>query len=293
MARDPTTVRTAQTVSELNDLAELGQLVGLFEVPIDVYHAGPGVSSSGLKELLKSPAHFRASIERKRKPSAAMRLGTLAHMRLLEPMVYERTTIVARDARVAHPGNGNTKAIKEAREVFDANFSQEANGRDVITQAESDAVEAIARAAQANRLAASILGKGVTEISVFWVDAETGVLCKARADLLTGGTIFDLKTCWSARPKDFQKAVKDYRYDLSAAFYMEGFSTVMPINNFAWLAIETDAPYAMGFYACDQDLMNAGRTDYQKALKVFAECEKSGVWGGYPEAFINLSTAGT
>jgi exodeoxyribonuclease VIII len=289
---DPKTVRTATTTAELADLAQLGQLVGLFDVPIDVYHAGPGVSSSGLKELLKSPAHFRTSLEQDQEDSAALRFGRLVHMRILEPHVYAAKTIVYRDAKTAHPGNGNIKEIKAARQVFEDDFAQESHGKDVLSRGEADKVEAMAKACEANKLAASILGNGVAEISVYWVDVETGVLCKARADLLRGDAIFDLKTCYSAQAKEFQKAVVGYRYDLSAAFYMDGFATVTPIKNFAWLAVEKTAPYVMGFYACDHELLNAGRADYQKALRVFAECEKSGQWPGLPMEFINLSMTG-
>jgi hypothetical protein len=271
-----------ESLATLNDLAATGGLKGLYWIPIDMYHAGPGVSSTGLKEILKSPAHYQASKDEVRVDSAALRFGRLVHLRLLEPAVFEATTIKKPEV------DGRTK---EGRAI-NAEFAEISAGKEVITEAEAAKLEAMARAAKTNRLASNIFGKGLAEISVYWTDEATGVLCKARADLLHSEVIFDLKTCYSAQPKEFQKAIANYQYHLSASFYFDGFQTVTPVKNFSWIAVEKDAPYCFGFYAADQELLNLGRAEYQKALAIYAECDKAGQWPGYAQEFVNISMNG-
>jgi hypothetical protein len=270
------------SISELNDLAETNELRGLFWVPIDLYHAGPGVSSTGLKEILKSPAHFKSLKAEERLDTTALRFGRLVHLRLLEPDVFTLTVAIEPKA------DGRTTAGKAIK----AQFATDSIGKEIISEAEAEKLEAIAHAAKHNKLASNIFGKGLAELSVYWTDEETGVLCKARADLLHTGVIFDLKTCYSAQPKEFQKAIASYQYHLSAAFYLDGFQTVTEVKHFSWIALEKEAPYCFGFYAADQELLNAGRAEYQRALARYAECEKSGEWPGYEQAFVNITLNG-
>lgn len=65
------------------------------------YHAHPAVSSSQLKHMLRTPAHFKASLETSKEPSDAMKLGSLVHTLLLEPHLvdYEYTVMPKFDRR--------------------------------------------------------------------------------------------------------------------------------------------------------------------------------------------------
>ncbi|MEB3212414.1 MAG: hypothetical protein VKL39_13730, partial [Leptolyngbyaceae bacterium] len=53
-------LKQVNSVEELWDLEQRGALLGLIRVPNEAYHAGPGVSSTDLKKLLESPAHYKA-----------------------------------------------------------------------------------------------------------------------------------------------------------------------------------------------------------------------------------------
>lgn len=277
-------MRTVTTLAELNDLAGAGELKGLVRVSNELYHEGPGLSSSGLKELLKSPAHYRAYLEQEQADSAALRWGRLVHLAILEPELYQTSVLIRPEV------DGRTK---EGKAVL-AEFASASVGKEVVTQAENLAVHRILDATQKNATASKVFSGGKAEVSVYWTDEASGVLCKARADYLRGSTIFDLKTCYSAAESEFKKAVKAYRYDLSAAFYLDGFRTALPeVKNFAWVALEKTAPYCFGFYAAVEEDLNAARAEISKALATYAECQKSGVWPGLPETFTNLSLTGT
>ena len=56
------------------------------DVTNEAYHADRScVSVSGLKQLLRSPAHYQAYLNGHRKETPAMFLGPAVHARLLEP----------------------------------------------------------------------------------------------------------------------------------------------------------------------------------------------------------------
>lgn len=282
-------MKTVTSISELNDLAAVGQLIGLFRVPIDLYHSGPGISSTGLKEILKSPAHYRAYLDGQ-EDSAAFRLGRLVHMRLLEPAEYFSAVKVMPDFAESH-GHPNTKAHREAKADWLADAK--AQGCEVVTESEMGEHDRYEKAMRSNRLASKIFTGGDAEVSCYWIDEATGVLCRARADYIRGEAIFDLKTTsYSAAPKEFQKTVLNFGYHVSAAFYLDGFARYLPVKHFSWVALEKKPPYCFGFFAADQELLNAGRAEYTKALATFAECMKTQRWPGYEEKFVNLSLTG-
>lgn len=275
-------MKTVTTLAELNDLAGSGQLIGLFNVPCDLYHKGPGLSSTGIKELLKSPAHYQAYLKREQKDTPALRFGKLVHTRILEPVAYYQTVAIEPEV------DGRTKEGKAIR----AAFAEESLGKEIITSDEADLLDEIATAVNKCKLARTVFSGGEAELSVYWIDKETGVLCKARADYLRGDVIADLKTTYSAKEDDFRKAIAMYGYHLSAAHYLDGFNTVTPVTNFAWVALEKSPPYCMGFYAAAEEDLATGRAECLKAYKLYAECQESGVWPGYAEKFISISLGG-
>ena len=61
-------IESIGSLEELTRRAEAGTLIGLFDISNEHYHAGPGASSSGLKEILRSPAHYE---ERRANPSTS------------------------------------------------------------------------------------------------------------------------------------------------------------------------------------------------------------------------------
>ena len=67
------------------------------DIPNEVYHADRScVSTSGLKQILRSPAHYQAYLAgANRKETPAMFLGTATHSRLLEPALFEQEYVVA------------------------------------------------------------------------------------------------------------------------------------------------------------------------------------------------------
>lgn len=273
-------MKTVSTVAELQALADAGTLAGLYDVPNDIYHAGPGVSSSGLKDLLRSPAHYA---ERRANPksSAAMRTGSVVHTLALEPHKFETDYVVA-DCL-----SQTAKAFETAKALNP--------GKTVVCRNEAEDGHAIASALISNGLACNVLRSpgGRSELSVFWTDDETGILCKARADRLVSGTIVDIKTTQDARLQKFQRAIVDFRYHLSAAFYTDGFSKVIgEEHGFAWVVAESERPHGIAFYGADNELIAKGREEYKTALRIYRDNAATKFSASYPETFVNLSLPG-
>ena len=62
------------------------------------YHKGPGLSSSDLKLLARSPLHYKTAKAIPPKETDAMRLGTAVHCAVLEPDRFEKEYAAAPEA---------------------------------------------------------------------------------------------------------------------------------------------------------------------------------------------------
>jgi exodeoxyribonuclease VIII len=79
---------------------------------------------------------------------------------------------------------------------------------------------------------------GVSEASFFWVDDETGIVCKCRPDryVKSQPIIIDVKT--TDKMELFDKSIHDFRYYVQDSFYSEGYRQVMEQNpSFFFLVI--------------------------------------------------------
>lgn len=251
------------------------------------YHAHPAVSKSQLDELARSPAHFRARLDGERviTETPAMRLGTALHCAVLEPERFAFEYVGAPDF-----GDGRTKAAKEAKAAFEA----EHEGRLVLSADEHAAVLGMSGSIAAHKTPSVLLGRSLRrEASVFWTDAETGIACRARPDVLSddGRIIVDLKTTDDASPGAFERSIAKWRYHVQAAFYSDGVEAVRgePVEAFVFIVVERTPPYACGFYVLDEDALSVGRLDYRDKLTTLADCRAANRWPGYGDIIKTVS----
>lgn len=248
---------------------------GIYDgIPAEDYHRGPGISASGLKRLLPpyTPAHYRYG---EFESTAALDFGKVAH----------RLILGEGDRFVVSPYDSFRS--KEAREW---KAEQEAAGVVVISEDDQARARAMVAALDRNPLAASLFSDGKPEQSLYWTDAETGVLCRARFDWLRNidGTrrllIPDYKTCRRADLKTFAKAAADYGYAISAAFYEDGAKALGldPDPLFLLVAQEKTAPYLSTVTYLHKDDMKTARALIRKGLRLYAECLERDEWPGYP-----------
>ena len=269
-----------QTVDFLTSPAQIteGATSGCFhlEVTSGEYHRLPdSVSCSGLKHLLRSPAHFQAYLQQPfdDKPN----LGTALHCAILEPDVFESTYAFY---------NGDRRG-----KAFTA-FEEENPGKAILSKKEWDSVIGMRNAVMVYQDFPlwQALQSSKREMSVFWTDEETGVQCRVRFDsLLAPFSIFDLKTTTDARPECFIKQAVRLDYDLQAAMYTEAArrftGELLPFN---FIGLETEAPHGIWLMPAGQSMIDNGWAKFRKALALYKRCKETGHWPGYSNAITTL-----
>lgn len=252
----------------------------------DDYHGGVGVSKSGLDVLARSPLHYWAKYidpNRERKePTPAMKLGTAIHTAVLEPDEFTKRHIVAPVV------DRRTKDGKATWEQFLADA--EAAGADLISADDFATCQAISQQVRQHPTARKVFANGTPELSAYWTDAETGLLCKCRPDWLGLPLIVDLKSTEDASAEGFAKSAWNYRYWVQAAWYVDGIeqATGQRPDAFVFAAFEKSAPYACAFYFADEAMLDMGRREYRKQLRVLADCKAADKWPGYPTDVLPL-----
>jgi exodeoxyribonuclease VIII len=132
-------------------------------------------------------------------------------------------------------------------------------------------------------VARELLMGASTELTLQWLDEETGVSCKGRIDVLTanGGILVDLKTARDIRPDVFMRSCLNLGYAFSMAFYADGLAVLgHKIEHVYLLAVETSAPYDCAPYELDDSWLELGRAQYRDALVKLVECRKRDKWPG-------------
>jgi|TARA_R110000824_G_scaffold133216_3_gene295914 hypothetical protein len=262
----------------------------LFNQSAGEYHAVPGASASRLNKMFrKSPAHMRHDLENPEEPTQAMTIGTATHSAILEPDLFQKEW-----GRLPE-GDGRSKAIKEAKADLVAQF-----GADHILKAEVyDGIIGMRESVLGNEFAADLLGEANTEVSSYWIDAQTGVRCKARIDALPyqdsgwGYCLVDVKTTTDASAKEFQRSVHSFGYHRQAAHYLASTcDKVFDRSRFIFVCVEKVPPHCVAIYELDSDALALARSELDHLLGLWAECEVNEEWPSYPRGIQKLSLPG-
>jgi len=241
------------------------------------YHSSSALSRSGVTTLCRrSPLHFWAAHQDPhRKPveeTPALRLGSAVHAYVLEPEVWESDYAVAPRC---------DRRTKEGKATW-ASFVEESEGKTVLKREEGAQAVAIGEAVLKHDLARSLVRGGASEVSVFWEDEETGILCRCRPDHLPpSGQVVDLKTTLDASSA-FEKSAYNFGYHHQAAWYLYGCRAAgIDCRDFIFVAVEKTYPYAVAIYRASNSLIALGREEVRYAIKYYARCLESGKWPGY------------
>lgn len=260
-------------IPSLLELFNNGELHCRPDIPNAVYHADRScASTSGLKEILRSPAHYQAYLSGfNRTETSAMFMGTAVHARLLEPDLFEL------DYVVAPVGDRRTKEWKK--------FEIENANKKILTPDQSLIIEGISKSVGEHVSGAALLRAGLVEHTMIWQDEETGIWMKIRPDCLCidfGGMCVDVKKTVDAEEGAFARACVNYDYDIQAAVYLDGLRSVFKRDfDFLFLCVEESAPYGCALYGAPTEMIERGQRRYRKALRLLKECRDSGQWPSY------------
>jgi hypothetical protein len=243
------------------------------------YHGGEGVSKSTLwKSYDQTPFHAKYE-KREEKPHFAV--GKAAHIAILEPETL--------DARVTKgPAGRRGNKWKEALD-----FAEHFNTI-LLTEGDYDQVMLIRDlAATVPEVRLMQDGEGMSEVSAYHVDEETGILVKTRPDRYNSKhkIIGDIKNMAKADFSSFQRDVGKFGYHVQEAMYSDVWEkgAGLEVEAFFFVAFEKTEPPLVACYELDAEAVAEGHAIYRKALKEWAECERSGEWPGYPAGIQSVS----
>jgi hypothetical protein len=129
------------------------------------YHGDrSAVSSTQLKRMLISPAHFLSGITDPEESTEALLFGSVLHGRLLEPDTFESRFFAMPKVN---------RARKEGKQRY-AECMVQAAGRTVYPEAWKEPIERIIDNAMTHRKARELLAKGEAEVALVWLDPDTG-----------------------------------------------------------------------------------------------------------------------
>jgi hypothetical protein len=247
-----------------------GWVPGLSET---VYHSDPAISASDCKLMLSSPAHYKNRPQFEE--TDAMKFGSAFHKLILEgqPAMQACFEVV--------------EGVRSAKRKEDA----AERGVTLLTCDQGQDLMNMQAAIQANEDARRIIDlQGPCEISGFWQDKETGLNCRLRADkLCNDGIIVDLKTfalkseynLEESFKKEFSRAIWTRRYDLQAAYYLDGANAIegtSKFETFAWIVITKEIPHLVGVWVANNETIKMGRQAYRECLSKFRRCFETGAW---------------
>lgn len=232
------------------------------------YRNQPGITASAIKHGRKSMLHMRHYLTAPQKEqSAAMIVGSLVHMAVLEPARYS-SQVVCYDGR---------KAGKEWEAFLAAHVAA-----DILKPHEKEHIDAIASAVSANRDAAFALNLAtIREMSVSWDEPASYGRAKARVDAYGIGTLVDLKTTSKIEPRRFASQVCELGVDLQLGWYAHGLrANTCPVDKVLIIAVEQSAPHDVVVYEVPDGILKHG---YEKACEIATRyrcCEACGSFPG-------------
>jgi hypothetical protein len=244
------------------------------DLTAEQYHADKtSVSSTGLRALLDPgcPAQFKHDRDN---PQAAKRefdLGHAAHRMILG---------IGEEIVVTEWDDWRTKAAREERDAI------RHDGGVPLLFHEGEQVQAMADAIRKHADAGPLFapGVGVAERSIFWTHKETSVRVRVRPDWLILrqdlAVIVDLKTTTDASPVACSKAIANYAYHQQGALYVDGvYAAYDPADvRFFFVFQSKKAPYLVTVRELKDQDQDIGRARNERALRIYAECESTGVW---------------
>lgn len=243
------------------------------------YRQREGISKSSLEYFKKSPLHFKYAEEHPKEDTPSLLFGRAAHKYILEKETFFDEFAVAPKI--------DRRTTQGRLDWMD--FTDNLNGRDVVTEEQFAQIKEMDAAIDAYPLARQLL-TGTHEISYFWTDVPTGETCKCRPDCLTEYEgkkyICDYKTADGCADGQFERNVRKFSYRLQSGIYCEGLlNCELEEYGFAFVAQEKKPPYAVRVYLCDNEFIREGIDEFRTLMGIYHKCKTENVWPGYQGFF--------
>jgi len=227
---------------------------------------------SGAKEILKSPAHYKAFLEKSGdSDSKALRMGSLTHAMVLQPEIVDLEFAVSPDC---------DRRTKEGKALYES-FLSTSEGKTVLSGEEFG----VCRNTSMSMFDALAANNVEFEHTELMLSCEyNGITLKCAIDAVgKDGYLYDLKTTEDASMREFKNSIFNYRYHLQAHFYMTIYHIAFGVKpkGFRFIAAEKKEPWAHAVYECGPVLQALGEEQFETAVTVYRACLTLGEWPSY------------
>lgn len=247
-------------------------------MPEAVYHRLKRFSCSGIKAILRSPAHLKSQVDKAE--TSFMKQGSLIDVALTEPARLEKDYFVIPDDVVQNPRYKSYQAVLE-----------KAGSRIIVKQQDMDKALRIRDAVHTHSTASQIIEGAQSQLVAFWGENTRygRVGMKARIDFFNPKTnmLIDLKTTDDANAWSFGKKIAQFGYHIQDACYTRGLEAAndfqLSADSFVFLVVEREAPYGIKVYELPDRARNVGWQKYQEGVETYASCLTSNRWENYDD----------
>lgn len=271
---------------------------GIYDLTMARYHGqpcdAPSISSSGLKDLWRSPAHFwdksqlnpanwvcevvdgvETQVFKHGGDRPHFSLGRATHhLIFLGRKGFDQEFVV----RPEKWKDWRTDASKEWR------AGMIKAGLTIITEDELEAITGMARSLAAHPLVKAGILDGAVERSLIFRSQETGLWYKSRPDNITqsDGDFSDLKTCVDVSADAIRTALKSFGYHMQGGLVGMAAERVLDVEmkSFTLVFVEKTPPYCVETVTIDPEDIFRGRLQVEAMMRRFSYCLESGEWPG-------------
>lgn len=246
------------------------------------------IDQSQLKQFLKNPADWAYHrLNDDHKPTDAMKFGTAFHAYLLGT-----SDVVSLPEGESFRSKDNQKWRADQLEA--GNIIVSYNDMQLLKRMKEGIEQTSLMPEYPDYM--EIIEQGTKEQCIEWKDRQTGLMLKAKPDLIPAGTdyLVDLKTAQKADAESFAKEVINYGYHIQTVFYRAAVAACKPdafdrgskaprTMQF-WVFEKTDACDWQPFSISDDNpITNLAATSIRQALLGIALMVKKAKEEGYAE----------
>lgn len=246
------------------------------------------IDQSQLKQFLKNPADWAYHrLNDDHKPTDAMKFGTAFHAYLLGT-----SDVVSLPEGESFRSKDNQKWRADQLEA--GNIIVSYNDMQLLKRMKEGIEQTSLMPEYPDYM--EIIEQGTKEQCVEWKDRQTGLMLKAKPDLIPAGTdyLVDLKTAQKADAESFAKEVINYGYHIQTVFYRAAVAACKPdafdrgskapSTMQFWVFEKTDACDWQPFSISDDNpITNLAATSIRQALLGIALMVKKAKEEGYAE----------
>lgn len=288
--------------------------------PMDMYLKSKHISSSNLKNALKTPRSFYYDYERvfEEKEKPCFQLGTFAHMAFLEPRLFELVKAEPKYSQSSKEGvigmikfyndllSNDKNYIPDVEEEIPSerwNFNDLKEHRDYKRQKcidlgysfISEDMSMVIKALERNYywygggIIPQLLKGAYSEVSFYGKDEETGLNVRVRPDYFNVeenigvNAVISFKTTRADELGKFYYDCGKLKYELSEGMYQEVMSgiTCRNFNVTIMIMLQTVEPYDVAVLFWSPDDLANGKYKYHYALSIVKDCFDKNWFPGY------------